>query len=273
MAKDACTNAVREPWRRDEKKSHKPCGPDAAGLEAGRVRLRSAGCMYRVMASSKLHEKARTEIEQGSVIIAVVTCGDEAATQPYSIPRGYYVFARAWAVITLRAGFGLSMHRLGIEFYLQVPDVLTREEQEVSERAAAIRPILPYMCLVHNNTWHDIGALQVLGYASSTTADANSIKIDGSVSELEQETAKPDLLTHAAPSYTVPVIASASASAPVGITPRTGTRLRRAGPWKRRRQCRHFCCASLCFLVSNDRTCESTSGRCRLLARVQLDSY
>jgi hypothetical protein len=82
MAKDACTLAIREPWRRDKRKWHRPCGPGAAGLGPfGFDSVVPAACT-RDQGRVKLHEKAKTEIEEERCIIAGVTYGDEAATQP-----------------------------------------------------------------------------------------------------------------------------------------------------------------------------------------------
>lgn len=84
MAKDACTHAIREPWRQKRNPTSR-AGLKQAGLEAVRVRFRGAGCMYKDQGQVKFHEKAKTKIEEGSVIIAGVTDCDEAATLLYCV--------------------------------------------------------------------------------------------------------------------------------------------------------------------------------------------
>lgn len=86
MAKDACTHAIREPWRRLETKGN-PTGHADLTQRAlkpfGFDSVVPAACTND-QGHVKFHEKAKTKIEEGSVIIASVTYGDEAATQPYS---------------------------------------------------------------------------------------------------------------------------------------------------------------------------------------------
>lgn len=97
---------IRESWRQRNPTSLG--GLKQAGLQAVRVRLRSAGCMHKDQVHVKFRGKAKTKIEVGSVIIAGVSYRGEAAT----LLRGYLVFPRVWAVPLLHAGLRhLSVHR------------------------------------------------------------------------------------------------------------------------------------------------------------------